>query len=119
MKHRYHEVIVAWSNGETIQQGYEGTWKDYADEDAPNFNSKLVKWRIKPKDIYLYYRNALMMNSTGEIRIVCIDSTDLEIMEKKQEYTEENPEFISWVNFIQFAIWNSDMTTYDYTTKGQ
>ena len=53
-KHRWHEAIIAWANGETIQ--YKDStflvneWEDYLIRNgSPNFGSSVLEWRVKPK----------------------------------------------------------------------
>ena len=55
-----------WANGGKIQHSNIEleNWVDfYTSTYAPNFDSGLVKWRIKPKTKTLRYRNALLKNN--------------------------------------------------------
>lgn len=61
MKHKYHDVIVAYANGNPIQyfvldKNPEGKWCDYniLSEITPEFNSTYLKWRTTPKSIKKY-----------------------------------------------------------------
>lgn len=51
MAHKYHDVILAWLDGEAIQQCYQETsaWEDweYNFDRTPPFAAG--EWRIKPK----------------------------------------------------------------------
>ena len=65
-KHKYYEVILHWANGGEIQSSEIEleNWVDFhTSMYAPNFDSGLVKWRIKPKTKTLRYRNALLKNN--------------------------------------------------------
>ena len=55
-----------WANGGKIQHSNIEleNWVDfYTSMYTPNFDSGLVKWRIKPKTKTLRYRNALLKNN--------------------------------------------------------
>ena len=65
-RHKYYDVIMHWANGGKIQSSNIEleNWVDfYASMYAPNFDSGLVKWRIKPKTKTIHYRNALLKNN--------------------------------------------------------
>ena len=65
-RHKYYDVILHWANGGKIQHSNIEleNWVDfYSIGYAPNFDSGLVKWRIKPKTKTLRYRNALLKNN--------------------------------------------------------
>lgn len=59
MKHKYHDVIVAWSEGKQIQFHIyteedirkDPTWVDYIGNDdcTPPFHCQRYKWRVKPE----------------------------------------------------------------------
>lgn len=71
-KHRWYDVIVAWSNGEKIQFNFKkGGWKDFV-HDIPGFNNGHTEWRIKPKTVTKKYRMALFNDS----QVVAYDVTD-------------------------------------------
>ena len=64
-KHKWHDVIVAYANGETIQfkhiVGANDTWCEYNKrrtllpyESSPNFECSDIVWRVKPKNVNLY-----------------------------------------------------------------
>ena len=65
-RHKYYDVILHWANGGKIQHSNIElvNWVDfYTSMYAPNFDSDLVKWRIKPEIKTLRYRNALLKNN--------------------------------------------------------
>lgn len=57
MKHKHHDVIMAYASGQQIQYKTDVNWFDVAGSEAPNFETAGVKWRIKPEIIK--YRVAL------------------------------------------------------------
>ena len=65
MNHKYHDVIVAFSEGKSIQCKYieHNHWIDVVSGPTttfPDFNAKDVEWRIKPAAKIIKYRLALM-----------------------------------------------------------
>lgn len=53
-KHKWHEAIVAYANGEAIQYKnstfLENQWEDHFEKyGSPNFGSSILEWRVKPK----------------------------------------------------------------------
>lgn len=46
-KHKWHDVIVAWANGEEVQYMSKGL-KEWRDQPSPSFDISL-EWRVKPK----------------------------------------------------------------------
>jgi hypothetical protein len=49
-KHKNYEVIMAYSNGENIQNrnSYDSKWIDYKLDYFPDFNSDFYDWRVRP-----------------------------------------------------------------------
>lgn len=68
MKHKNHDVIVAWAEGKPIQFGFindpHQAWINFkVDDKSPNFDDASIKWRIKTSPLVLKYRVALMTSS--------------------------------------------------------
>jgi len=77
MKHKYYEVIRAWSEGTPIQyrvilkDDTRSPWVDLSeysfDKRSPNFDAENVEWRIKTAE--LSYRVALFIRPNTDINI--------------------------------------------------
>lgn len=70
-KHKHYDVIVAFANGETIQeQDWEGKWKDVA---TPKFHPFSL-YRVKPKDRVLSFR--VELSDSGEYAYTSFDGQE-------------------------------------------
>lgn len=106
MNHKYHDVIVAFSEGKSIQCKYieHNHWIDVISGPTntfPDFNAKDVEWRIKPTAKIIKYRLALMEHGlySESYYIVCFN--------KAQKFG--NPEleknFLNWItDWMEYEI---------------
>lgn len=103
-KHRWYDVIVAWANGEKIQnraQNINQEWEDFSwgVSEIPSFNCEVLEWRVKPKTIIKRYRMALVstpkFNSVKNVISVDITNTSID---DPAEYNVLG--FIRWVGDI-------------------
>lgn len=55
-KHKYHEVIKAWANGEIIlgKHRLSTVWNEFNNSQVVNFNCSDWEWKLKPKLIVGY-----------------------------------------------------------------
>jgi hypothetical protein len=102
MKHKYYDVILAWANGEPIQNrllnSYE--WTDLIPKTGwvPAFNSDQLEWRVKPKPKVIKYRLALMKNSF---------SNYIKLIQEGPSPTlhASHPEFVKWMtDWVEYEI---------------
>ena len=97
-KHRWYDVIVAWTEGKEIQFSYDGNqWEDLGEHHNLNaFNASFLEWRIKPKPktVTRRFRMAVLDNDfTGEL--VCALDTANSCVDDCVEYSL--PGFVRWV----------------------
>lgn len=95
-KHRWHDVIVAWAEGNEIQYKWpDGDWIDFKHSNEelntfPAFNVERIKWRIKPKTITKRFRMALLHGN----QVIAVDTTDVSL-DNPPEYDIDG--FIRWI----------------------
>lgn len=104
MKHKYHEVIRAWSEGISIQyriifsDALRSPWVDLSkysfDKRSPNFDAENIEWRIKPPE--LLYRVALYQqyHQDENVRVYYVNTHN------NREYNdkiEEKDDFVRWL----------------------
>lgn len=55
-KHKYHEVIKAWANGEIIlgKHRLSTLWNEFNNSQVVNFNCPDWEWKLKPKTKFGY-----------------------------------------------------------------
>ena len=62
--HKHRDVIIAWANGEQIQQRRSpAPWTDWEGDQTPAFGKHDVEYRIKPKPEIKFM--ALVQGRTG------------------------------------------------------
>lgn len=60
MKHKYHDVIVAWAEGKEIEVKHIAgmDWSIYRNINiqSPDFNNSTLLWRVKPEKKVMWYK---------------------------------------------------------------
>lgn len=95
-KHKHHDVIIAYANGEPIQYRREymgGEWVDYTTSSQVNFDRSDIQWRIKPKETIKTYRMALVCIKDRHV-VVAVDVTNA-CIDAPAEYDVQG--FVEWV----------------------
>ncbi|CAB4127230.1 hypothetical protein UFOVP84_83 [uncultured Caudovirales phage] len=88
MKHKHCDLIKAWAEGAEIQHfcTYDNRW---VDNEAPAWSS-CAEYRIKPKNEFLKFRNALLKFRDGNVLIHAYYPRDYERI-------EESDCFVNWI----------------------
>lgn len=98
-KHKWHEIIQAYLNHETIQYHCEEPlkinpqWTDVnydPQHPFPDFNYALGIWRIKPNNKEIKVKMALCRNNKNKFYIIGVHDSEYEQYEKS--YT-----FVKWI----------------------
>jgi hypothetical protein len=112
MKHKFHDVIMAYSLGKDVECKYKQSdiWKPVLPflsrntlNTFPNFNDTELDFRIKPITKTGEYRVALLKFSCGETLVVTEDSTGRGSMKSNK-------------NFVKYL---TDWVQYEYEVKDQ
>ncbi len=96
MKHKYHDVIMAFSEGAKIQvrsnQFGDTGWIDYMTEEFPDFNDKTTDFRIKPEieSKNIRYRVAMMCSRNLKYYFKLYNEAD------EINNSENFPAFVRW-----------------------
>lgn len=104
-----HTICHALYNGETVQYLENGKWYDYHCSGHSElfgpwcYRKDLVSWRVKPEDVEITYRVALMSRLAGANEYYTITA---EYHSSVSGYTEQEIEGMS--NFIK---WLGDTVT--------
>jgi len=92
MKHKHCDLIKAWADGADIQYydtyTYNGIWRDVASRDLTWHPE--TEYRIKPKNEFLKFRNALLKFRDESVLIHVYYPRDYERI-------EEADYFINWI----------------------
>lgn len=88
MKHKPCDIIKAWAEGEPVQH-YSEKDNKWIDNTRPTWSLE-CEWRIKPKEEFLKYKNALLKFSDGSVHIHAYYPRDYERIEVA-DY------FVSWI----------------------
>lgn len=116
--HKYHEVIQAWLNGETIQYSFkdQNEWKNYTDFTIlPNFENDALNWRITPAEYNklasFRYKIFIFKNGFGYYSRSLLDDetkTSIELIESINRYLKTDSELddklifqSDWLHVIQ------------------
>lgn len=88
MKHKHCELIKAWAEGAEIQYlSYIN--KEWIGIKNPSWDDE-TEWRVKPKNEFLKFRNALLKFRDGSVHIHAYYSRDYERIEVA-DY------FVNWI----------------------
>ena len=100
MKHKNYDVIVGWAEGKTIQLRpiLDEGWTNFNSTITPDFDSKSIEWRIKPKIEIRKYRVALFRHPQGGFFTTTMDGD-------KNNNLETSSGFVKWLSdWIHYEI---------------
>jgi hypothetical protein len=103
MKHRYHDVIVAWAEGKPIQRKLIDTseWVElnFEEKKTPPFNSDQYEWRIKPK------KNLIIKCRVALIKDPFYNIYYFSLIQEGSTLSYFHPNFVKWMtDWIEYEI---------------
>ena len=102
-----HTICHALYNGKTVQYLENGKWYDYPRGGSELFGpwcyrKDMVSWRVKPEDVEITYRVALMNNISSSDNYYTLTA------DKDSRFGYSEPEIENMANFIK---WLGDTVT--------